>query len=104
MYCVIRNGDYLETEKLLFGDIEVEKRPHEKAVFLNGEWVIDTDSYFAELDIKEAQEFLNDTDWKVLRHREQTELGLETSLSQEEYLDLITERQNRRNILNDITQ
>ena len=104
MYCVIRNGNYFETEKKLFEDIEVPKKPHEKALFLNGEWVIDADSYFFELDKKEAEQFLKNTDWKILRHKEQEELGVKTSLTQEEYLELITERQHRRNILNDITQ
>ena len=38
-----------------------------------------------------------------MRHKEQQDLGIETSLSEDEYLNLIKERQNRRNILNDIT-
>ena len=54
-------------------------------------------------DKKEAEQFLNETDWKIIRHKEQQDLGIETSLSEDEYLNLIKERQNRRNILNDIT-
>lgn len=103
MFCVIRNGQYLETETKLFGDLEVPKKPHEKAFFLNGKWIIDADRLFKELDLKEAQEFLNNTDWKIIRHKEQLDLGIETSLSQEEYLNLIKERQQKRSALNDIT-
>ena len=34
MYSVIRNGQYIESEKLLFGDVVVPKRPHENADFM----------------------------------------------------------------------
>lgn len=103
MFFVIRNGEYLESEKLLFGDIQVPQRPHEQSIFINNEWVINADEYFSKLDKTEAEKFLKETDWKILRHKEQQELGVETSLSEEEYLDLIIERQERRNLLNDIT-
>ena len=62
MFCVIRNGQYLETETKLFGDLDVPKKPHEKAIFSNGEWIINADQLFKELDIKDAHEFLNNTD------------------------------------------
>ena len=103
MFCVIRNGQYLETEIQLFGDLEVPKKPHEKAFFSNGEWIIDADQLFKELDSKEAQDFLNNTDWKIIRHKEQLDLGIETTLSPEEYTSLLKERQQKRSILNDIT-
>lgn len=103
MFFVIRNDEYLESEKLLFGDIQVPQRPHEQSIFINNEWVINADEYFSKLDKTEAEKFLKETDWKILRHKEQQELGVEASLSEEEYLDLIIERQERRNLLNDIT-
>jgi len=103
MYCVIRNGQYIESEKILFGDMEVPKRPHENAEFINGSWLLNADLLFAELDKSEAEEFLQSTDWKVIRHKEQQDLGVETTLTQDEYLELITKRQEWRNILNDIT-
>ena len=65
MFYVIRNGEYLETDTLLFDDIEVSKRPHESAIFLNGEWALDIDSYISKIDKEESQEFLNNTDWKI---------------------------------------
>ena len=102
MYCVIRNGQYIESEKLLFGDVVVPKRPHENADFINGEWLINADILFAQADKEEAEAFLNSTDWQVIRHKEQQDLGIETSLSEDEYLELITQRQERRTFLNDI--
>jgi len=43
--------------------------------------------------------FLNETDWKVLRHVREQALGITTSLTQEEYLDLEQQRENAaRNI------
>lgn len=103
MYCVIRNGQYIESEKLLFGDTLVPQKPHEKAEFINGNWTLNADLLFVELNKKEAEIFLNSTDWKVTRHKEQQDLGIETTLTNEEYLELITQRQKWRNILNDIT-
>ena len=42
----------------------------------------------------EKQEFLNSTDWKVLRHIRQKALGIATSLTEEQYLELENQRQN----------
>jgi len=39
---------------------------------------------------------LNDTDWLVIRHRDQLALGQTTSLTNEQYLDLLTKRQAAR--------
>ena len=100
MFFVIRNGEYLESEKLLFGDFQVPPKPHNKAVFINNEWVINADTYLSELDKTEAIAFLQDTDWKIVRHKEQQDLGIETSLTEDEYLELITQRQEKRILLN----
>ena len=44
----------------------------------------------------EAKHYLNDTDWLVIRHRDQLALGQTTSLTNEQYLDLLTKRQAAR--------
>ena len=103
MKYVIRNNEYLETSRILFGDIEVSRKPHQNAQWLNSEWILDADLYFSEMDKTEALKFLQNTDWKIMRHQEQKILGITTTLGEEEYLQLVKERQNRRNILNDIT-
>lgn len=46
----------------------------------------------AEEEKQNAVQFLNSTDWKVLRHIRQKALGTKTSLSEEEYIDLETQR------------
>lgn len=38
-------------------------------------------------------DFLNKSDWKVMRHIRQQALGIPTSLTEEEYLELETQRQ-----------
>ena len=43
-----------------------------------------------------ALNFLNDTDWKVTRHRDQQAQGIETSLSELDYQQLLKERQKAR--------
>jgi hypothetical protein len=39
------------------------------------------------------REFLNSTDWKVMRHLRQKTLGIPTTLTNEEYLELEQQRQ-----------
>jgi hypothetical protein len=43
-----------------------------------------------------AVEGLKRTDWKITRHRDELELGKETTLSKEEYEKLLIKRQNWR--------
>jgi hypothetical protein len=47
-----------------------------------------------EQDVRNAveREFLNSTDWKVLRHLRQKALGISTTLSEPEYLQLEQDR------------
>jgi hypothetical protein len=42
-----------------------------------------------------ARQFLTDTDWKIIRHIRQKALEIETSLTEEEYIALETERQQK---------
>lgn len=46
-----------------------------------------------------AQSFLDSTDWKVLRHRDQQELGIATSLTGEEFQELLRQRQMAREVI-----
>ena len=43
-----------------------------------------------------ALSFLNDTDWMVTRHRDQLDMEIETSLTDDEYKNLLRERQYAR--------
>lgn len=43
------------------------------------------------------REFLNSTDWKVLRHIRQKALGIPTSLTEEQYIELEQQRQAAAN-------
>lgn len=49
-----------------------------------------------EIASEEAKNFLNATDWKVLRHIDQTNLSIPTSLSEAEYMNLLADRQSAR--------
>ena len=40
--------------------------------------------------------YLIETDWMVTRHRDQLELGIETSLTEAEYHQLLSDRQAAR--------
>jgi len=45
---------------------------------------------------EEAQQFLNESDWKIIRHQDQQSLGISTSLTGQELQDLLQERQMAR--------
>lgn len=51
--------------------------------------------------IFEARAYLEATDWKIIRHRDQLELEIETSLSSQEYMDLLQLRQEKRDTIMD---
>lgn len=56
-----------------------------------------TESQLAEQETynenSEKREFLNRTDWKILRHLREKTLGVETSMSEEDYIELENQRQ-----------
>jgi len=45
---------------------------------------------------QEAERFLNETDWMVIRHRDQLALGIPTSLTEAEFRQLLLDRQAAR--------
>lgn len=49
------------------------------------------------VDSEEAISFLHQTDWKVIRHRDQLAAGEPTSLTEEQYMELLGLRQEARN-------
>jgi len=97
MESVIRNGEYIFTETVLLNDIIVPVRPHENAIYTNGEWVLNIDELLGKTSSSEGLELLKSTDWKVLRHQDQLALSIATTLSKDEYLELLQQRQNARN-------
>lgn len=45
---------------------------------------------------EEARSFLSSTDWKIIRHQDQVALGVQPSLTNEEFMALLSERQLQR--------
>ena len=52
--------------------------------------------YEAQIQSQEALNFLNTTDWKVIRHRDQQALGVPTSMTEEQFQELLEQRQSAR--------
>jgi hypothetical protein len=64
---------------------------------VNGPYeVVIEDEDIQEITNYNSRKFLESTDWLVLRHIGQKALNLETSLSDQEYLDLEIQRQSKR--------
>ncbi len=96
MITVLRNGNYEYTEELEFGDIIVPPRPHENAQYIDNRWLVDVDEILTTVSSKDGLSFLNATDWKVIRHRDQLALDVETSLTTEGFQELLQQRQDAR--------
>lgn len=59
--------------------------------------VTDISSQIAQEAInKQAKDLLASTDWKCLRHKDQVDLGVPTSMTEQEYQDLLQARQAAR--------
>lgn len=55
------------------------------------------------LNTQESLRFLSMTDWKILRHIREKALGIETTMTEEQYIDLENERQIRaKSIVRDV--
>lgn len=66
-------------------------------VYINGKYIKNTQAVADLLEQnKKARNYLTDTDWLVIRHRDQLDLNLETSLNNDQYLDLLNKRQEAR--------
>jgi hypothetical protein len=61
----------------------------------------ETDEEIIKVKIAEAKAYLEATDWKVIRHRDQSDSGKQPSLSNEEYLQLLIDRQAKRDNINE---
>ena len=92
---VITYSGNIPKERILYIDEKIVDS--ENYVFINGNYIKKTKAVVNLLQTNEqAQNYLTDTDWLVIRHRDQLDLKQQTSLTQEQYLDLLTKRQAAR--------
>ena len=92
---VITYSGNIPQERLIYVDGKVADMNN--YTFINGKYVKKTKVIENLLNTNdEAKHYLNDTDWLVIRHRDQLALGQTTSLTNEQYLDILTKRQAAR--------
>ena len=92
---VITYSGNIPQERLIYVDGKVADMNN--YTFINGKYVKKTKAIENLLNTNdEAKHYLNDTDWLVIRNRDQLALGQTTSLTNEQYLDLLTKRQAAR--------
>lgn len=75
-----------------------ELEPYLGCLYSDGEF-IEPPKTDLEIQLDEsmkARQFLRETDWQVTRHRDQIDMGITTSLADDEYKTLLTERQAAR--------
>ncbi len=100
---VITYSGNIPSERIIYVDGKVADMNN--YVFINGKYVKKTRAIENLLNTNnEAKRYLNDTDWLVIRHRDQLALGQSTSLSNEQYLDLLAKRQVAREKVNEYVE
>ncbi len=92
------NGESFDPPQ--FQDVEIVPAQYEMQEMHIPGYVVEIEDISAKLEQEkanaEAQAFLDSSDWKVLRHRDQQDIGLATSLSGEEFQELLQQRQMAR--------
>lgn len=79
-----------------------EDKIYECSADTKGALYIDSNELIALLDAQDWTpnrknlDYLKKTDWKIMRHRDQLELGVDTSITQEDYIQLLQLRQKWR--------
>ena len=92
---VVAYSGNIPRERIIYVDGKVADMNN--YVFIIGKYIKKTRAIENLLNTNdEAKHYLNDTDWLVIRHRDQLALGQTTSLTNEQYLDLLTKRQAAR--------
>ena len=92
---IITYSGNIPQERILYIDGKIVDS--ENYVFINGKYVKKTKAITNLLNTNtESKNYLNDTDWLVIRHRDQLDLKQKTSLTNEQYLDLLAKRQAAR--------
>lgn len=94
--CRVKN---IQTGEIFYGKIDTERVGVEGYPLIEvpeDEEIQEDIKKIQEWSNDEAQKFLDDTDWKVIRHRDQLALGTETSITTEEFQVLLEERQQAR--------
>lgn len=92
---IIKYSGNIPKERILYLDGKIVDSNN--FVYLNGKYVKNTKAVASILENnKTARNYLTDTDWLVIRHRDQLDLNLETSLNNDQYIDLLNKRQEAR--------
>lgn len=92
---VIKYSGDIPKERILYLDGKIVDSNN--FVYINGKYVKNTKAVANILENnKNARNYLTDTDWLVIRHRDQLDLNLETSLNNDQYIDLLNKRQEAR--------
>lgn len=92
---IIKYSGNIPKERILYLSGKIEDMNN--FVFINGKYVKRTKAVEKILNTnKDAENYLSDTDWLVIRHRDQLALKQQTTLTENQYFDLLLKRQEAR--------
>lgn len=92
---ILKYSGNIPKERILYLDGKVVDTKN--FVFVNGKYIKNTKAVADILNKnKTARNYLTNTDWLVIRPRDQLDLNLKTSLNNDQYIDLLNKRQEAR--------
>ncbi len=92
---ILKYSGNIPKERILYLDGKIVDSNN--YVYINGKYIKNTKAVADLLEKnKNARNYLTDTDWLVIRHRDQLDLNLKTSLNNDQYIDLLNKRQEAR--------
>lgn len=92
---VIKYDGKIPADRIIYINGKIKDR--DNYLFINDQYVPKTGTLETQINTNaEARKYLKNTDWLVIRHRDQVDLALETSLTEDEYKEILEKRQEAR--------
>ena len=92
---IVKYSGKIPFDRIIYIDGKI--RDKDNYIDINGKYILKTKTLETQLNNNQAsRQYLKNSDWLVIRHRDQLALGIKTTLSDEEYLNILKKRQLER--------
>lgn len=92
---IVKYSGKIPFDRIIYIDGKI--RDKDNYIDINGKYILKTKTLETQLNNNQtSRQYLKNSDWLVIRHRDQLALGIKTTLSDEEYLNILKKRQLER--------
>ena len=92
---IVKYSGKIPFDRIIYIDGKI--RDKDNYIDINGKYILKTKTLETQLNNNQtSRQYLKNSDWLVIRHRDQLALGIKTTLSDEEYLNILKKRQLKR--------